>query len=337
MYGASSDTAVINTYLNCPQLNASIVVLRESSQCVAILRFDATKLVIPFAKTLLAEAHDAVQELMDDLFNQGPPVVVPQEVYLDSKPSAADSGRTGCPPATLGTISYKMSQSPAAPIGVSHEHYTIVKPYQVKQCPVCLVPYTQQGSGTVVRLEHCRHVLHLACLEQVAAHNVQCPLCRQALRGGTPRGEMASGTMTVTRKRTMTCAGFAAGTLEIQYFFPEVVPKSYLPNPVPPSSSAIRTAYIPDSKEGRLLLSRLQEAFRHGLTFATGTSLTSGKSKVLNWASILHKTKLSGGVGCHGFPDPHYFTNCHEALDALRVQPAVADWIADDNVDEKIR
>ena len=104
---------------------------------------------------------------------------------------------------------------------------------------------------------------------------------------------------------------------------------SYHPNPGRAYAGTTRTAYLPDTREGRRLLSRLQGAFRHGLCFAIGTSLTSGKSNVITWVSIPHKSAVSGGVRCHAFPDRLYFVNCHAALDALKVKPAFADWIVD--------
>jgi deltex len=80
---------------------------------------------------------------------------------------------------------------------------------------------------------------------------------------------------------------------------------------------ATRIAYIPNNVDGRKLLKRLEYAFSHGLTFTIGTSLSSGKVNVVTWASIHHKTSVSHGP--HGFPDPGYFYNCNEELDALGV------------------
>ena len=41
-------------------------------------------------------------------------------------------------------------------------------------------------------------------------------------------------------------------------------------------SGTHRTAYLPDTKEGREVLSLLIEAFRRKLTFKVGTSITTG-------------------------------------------------------------
>ena len=97
----------------------------------------------------------------------------------------------------------------------------------------------------------------------------------------------------------------------------------YHPNPGQPYSGTTRTAYLPDNKEGRLLLGRLKSAFEQGLTFAIGTSLGTGAQNSITFQSIPHKTNLTGGVRLHGFPDDKYFFNANNALDALHVKPAV--------------
>jgi Deltex C-terminal domain len=74
------------------------------------------------------------------------------------------------------------------------------------------------------------------------------------------------------------------------------------------------------------LLKRLRFAFQHGLTFTVGVSMSSGRDNCVTWASIYHKTALSGGVQNHGFPDRSYFDNCNNQLDALRV-PAADDLL----------
>jgi hypothetical protein len=74
---------------------------------------------------------------------------------------------------------------------------------------------------------------------------------------------------------------------------------------------------LPDSPEGNCLLKRLIFAFRHGLTFRVGTSLTTDQKNRITWASIHHKTSLHGGL--RGFPDPSYIHNCNEELDNLGV------------------
>jgi deltex len=84
-----------------------------------------------------------------------------------------------------------------------------------------------------------------------------------------------------------------------------------------------RTAFLPNTPDGCRLLTRLKYAFKHGLTFTVGTSLTTGRSDVVTWTSIPHKTSFNGASGDpHGFPDGKYLSNCNSALDALGVPSA---------------
>jgi Deltex C-terminal domain len=72
--------------------------------------------------------------------------------------------------------------------------------------------------------------------------------------------------------------------------------------------------------ESRQLLQRLCFAFMHGLTFAVGTSLTSGAPNTVTWASIHHKTNI--GRTSFALPDPNYVANVNEELDSQNVPPA---------------
>jgi deltex-like protein len=123
--------------------------------------------------------------------------------------------------------------------------------------------------------------------------------------------------MTITTS-SLNCSGFEDDeTIVIRYSIPNGTQMAYHPFPGRPFQGGIRQAYLPNNEDGRKLLERLKLAWMLGLTFTIGTSLTSGRSHVVTWASIHHKTKTSGGS--HGFPDPAYFSNCNEELDSLGV------------------
>jgi deltex-like protein len=79
-----------------------------------------------------------------------------------------------------------------------------------------------------------------------------------------------------------------------------------------------RTAYLPDTEEGRTCLSRLILAWRRSLVFRVGHSATLGKDKQLVW-NIHHKTNLRGGPTNYGYPDATYLTRLNEELDQLGV------------------
>jgi deltex-like protein len=298
----------------------SIVVLRQSSQCVAVLSYDATKInkenrqVCPMYN-LLNLFHVEMQGLIDELLNRLPAQAAKPNAMTASKPPPI----VGAPPAQLGAIIYNMqthvggSSFSSLPL----ETYASMA-FSSADCPIC---FAGMSGVPITRLNSCGHELHVQCLQLCLAQKPQCPICRHPV-AGTPFGKMPSGSMIVRLLPTSTCVGHSTGTLQIAYTFPKGVQQPVHPRPGSPYVGTTRVAYLPESSEGRRLLSRLQEAFRHGLCFAVGTSLTTGQQNAITWVSIPHKTKISGGVTHHGFPDPLYFKNCHAALDALHVKPA---------------
>jgi deltex-like protein len=130
-----------------------------------------------------------------------------------------------------------------------------------------------------------------------------------------------SGTMTI-KESGKQFPGYAPSVkiLELRYDFATGIQLDYHPNPGVLYSSTERIAFLPSTPEGLRLLTRLKYAFIRGLSFSIGTSLTTGTPNSITWSTIPHKTSVSGGH--FGFPDPHYFMNCHQALTALGVPEA---------------
>ena len=62
------------------------------------------------------------------------------------------------------------------------------------------------------------------------------------------------------------------------------------PNPDQPYRGIVRTCYLPDNKEGRLILEMLKVAFERKLVFTIGSSRTTGHEGVITWNDIHHKT-----------------------------------------------
>jgi deltex-like protein len=125
-------------------------------------------------------------------------------------------------------------------------------------------------------------------------------------------------TISSTGSSFLRCKGFEDDeTIVIEYDIPCGYQKAYHPSPGHSFRGGRRTAYLPNNEDGRNLLERLKLAWMLGMTFTVGESLSSGRSNVVTWASIHHKTSTSGGS--HGFPDPAYFFNCNEELDSLGV------------------
>jgi len=114
-------------------------------------------------------------------------------------------------------------------------------------------------------------------------------------------------------------------TIEICYHIPAGIQLEYHPNPGVPYPETTRVAYLPDNVEGRTLLRRFKYAWKHGLMFNVGTSITDQADNRVVWSTIPHKTSLRGR-GPYSFPDENYIPNCNNVLDGLNV-PAAADLL----------
>jgi deltex-like protein len=184
----------------------------------------------------------------------------------------------------------------------------------LSECSICLDgSCASQGA---LSLTVCGHEFHKACIDTSLQYSMKCPVCRKWV-GSKPQGSMPRGTMKVRQDPTASCSGYYPGAIIIDYLLAAGIQKVYHPNPGTPYGSTFRRAFLPDNADGRNLLKRLKYAFRHGLTFRVGTSLTTGVSNVITWSSIHHKTSLARGP--HGFPDLGYFINSNEELDAIGV------------------
>ena len=162
-------------------------------------------------------------------------------------------------------------------------------PVQVDKepCPICL-----DEAGEFVRMGKCKgHAFHRQCLalQMGAGSSIRCALCGTAY--GLRTGSMPPGEMTWRlRPYGKPCEGFEdVGTWEITY---DLCNKR----------GGRRTAYLPDTKEGRQILSLFVVAFERKLTFSVGRSLTTGLPNSVIWAGIHHKTSTTQGP--FGYPDP---------------------------------
>jgi deltex-like protein len=183
-----------------------------------------------------------------------------------------------------------------------------------QECPICLenmAPTSDAGTTDVICIKICQHRFHKHCIMDMFDRGIdKCPNCRQKV-GIEPRGKGPSGSMNIIFNPRRRCKGFehnSDGVIEMHYKMQSGI------------QLASRIAYLPHNEIGRKLLARLKYAFTHGLTFRVGTSLTSGRSNQITWTSIQHKTSLRSGP--FGYPDPQYFTDCNDSLDALRVPKA---------------
>eukprot|EP00977_Amphora_coffeiformis_P012141 scaffold2992_cov214-Amphora_coffeaeformis.AAC.23 len=318
-YGGDHDTTVDRL----PPMDR-IVVLKNSVQCVPIFQYDASQLKrhdpTCRAAEVLAELHQALESIVDSSINSNAPE---RQAPVALPPIHRIQSNCGVPPARFGKIRY-FALTQAGQETITPSMYTAISPYlHGVNCPVFVCRFKLgHSSRRTIRLKKCGHLIHLKCLEKA-----QCPVCMETLDSSTPLGPMPSGFMEVSRDSLLTCPGHIWGTLIIKYTFPSGTQSDYHPNPGYAYGNTERTAYLPDTKEGRALLSRLQDAFLHGLTFAIGTSQTTGKPNSIVWNGIPHKSAINGGPWAFGYPDEHYFSTCHAALDILSVRPASSDDI----------
>ena len=163
----------------------------------------------------------------------------------------------------------------------------------------------------VVKLVRCDdHFFHIQCLIDYLQDKIgfKCPICQKIY--GVIIGDMPLGTMTALVDDKMVCRGHNPGTIIIKYSFKNGISngKYY--------TGTGRVTYIPNTKNGRILLGLLKIAFDRKLTFTIGTSVTTGEQNTVVWNGIHHKSNIGGGASQYGYPDPTYFTRVCEELAA---------------------
>jgi deltex-like protein len=189
---------------------------------------------------------------------------------------------------------------------------------ETEKCTICLCEFELGDEGGIVRLSRCTgHFFHRDCIELCREDNefLRCPVC--SVIYGVMTGDMPPGTMGVALylPNMMVCEGYERfSTIEISYSFSS----GKTPSRVNYKGTS-RIAYLPDTPEGREVLSLLMVAFSRRLTFTVGTSVTTGQTNLVVWNGVHHKTSLNGGTSCYGFPDATYFSRVKEELAAKGV------------------
>ena len=82
------------------------------------------------------------------------------------------------------------------------------------------------------------------------------------------------------------------GTITIDYRFSSGVQGKEHPNPGQRYQGTDRTAYLPDTREGREVLQLLRRAFDARLVFTVGTSSTTGCTEIVV-TRVLHPARVS--------------------------------------------
>uniref|UniRef100_A0A3P9IYB2 E3 ubiquitin-protein ligase n=1 Tax=Oryzias latipes TaxID=8090 RepID=A0A3P9IYB2_ORYLA len=178
-----------------------------------------------------------------------------------------------------------------------------------EMCPICMEPMAAKDTEQL----RCKHSFCKDCLKQAFSYKKVCPVCGElygVLKGTQPD----VGYMDIS-KDPIPLQGYEKyGTIVIKYYVPDGIQKEEHPNPGQPYQGVSRTAYLPDSPEGRAILKLLQRAFEQRLIFTIGRSTTSGRSNVVTWNDIHHKTSKHGGPSHYGYPDPAYLSRVREEL-----------------------
>ncbi|NXV76035.1 DTX3L ligase, partial [Atlantisia rogersi] len=154
-------------------------------------------------------------------------------------------------------------------------------------CPICMDSFRNKEI-----LKKCNHAFCKSCIESAMAYKPACPICNVVY--GPMTGDQPEGTMT-TRKLPSNLPGYpSCGTIEITYNMQGGYQTKNHPNPGKYYHATVRTAYLPDNKEGQEILELLKRAFNQKLIFTVGESRTTGVEGV-TWNDIHHKTAKSGG------------------------------------------
>ncbi|XP_018021681.1 probable E3 ubiquitin-protein ligase DTX2 [Hyalella azteca] len=201
------------------------------------------------------------------------------------------------------------------------------------ECSICLSncheesPYQAQKETSrdivgSVSLSRCGHVFHACCVLQLVSHDatsIVCPNCK-TIHGVMTGTQPPGGTMTV-QTQSMHLPGYPhSKTIVVSYNFPRGVQDAKHPNPGRPYYLVgfPRVAYLPDTRQGRQVLSLLRKAFDRRLIFTVGTSATTSQPDCVVWNGVHHKTEVTNHGG-HGYPDPNYLDNVTMELAALGV------------------
>ncbi|XP_035682793.1 protein mono-ADP-ribosyltransferase PARP14-like [Branchiostoma floridae] len=180
-----------------------------------------------------------------------------------------------------------------------------------KDCPICL-----EKTERPKRLHCCGNEFCSDCIEQAFNSKPVCPTCGKqygALKGSQPR----QGRMEVQESPESLPGYPECGLIKIRYLIPNGIQEQCHPNPGRPYQGTDRLAYLPNNKEGRDVLELLKRAFDNRLVFTVGTSASTGRSDVVTWNDIHHKTSIDGS---YGYPDPDYLRRVKEELAAKGIR-----------------
>uniref|UniRef100_A0A182KDA8 E3 ubiquitin-protein ligase n=1 Tax=Anopheles christyi TaxID=43041 RepID=A0A182KDA8_9DIPT len=218
-------------------------------------------------------------------------------------------------------------------VGVTRESKAIAKYVQVadpprwpraQPCPMCMEELRPGSQKVNVALSRCKHQMHLDCLNlllvkqrRTAAskknYYIECPTCMSVY--GVKIGNQPPGTMTYQLLSGGLPGYPPTGIYEITYNITSGIQGPHHPNPGAAFFAVgfPRRCYLPNTLLGTKILYYLDVAFRRGLLFTIGRSVTTGVEDVVMWTSVEHKSQISM------YPDPLYLDRCLQQLVHLGV------------------
>lgn len=134
----------------------------------------------------------------------------------------------------------------------------------------------------------CPHKYCKRCKEK----NPYCPVCKVPVAFQQEPGDQPYAKMTyqILNDKRYKIPGYEdCSTIKIQYFIPNGIQGPTHPHPKRQFTGNTFHAYLPNSPEGKEVLTLLTKAFHAKLIF------TVGKNNKVIWNGILHKTNLHGG------------------------------------------
>lgn len=183
-----------------------------------------------------------------------------------------------------------------------------------EDCSICCNKYPKTSNNWKT-LPKCQHKLCVDCYKKIeitrttmsgSSHTfIKCPFC--LITSGIEIGICPDGEM--SERFTLTnCDGYEnCGSI------------SFLYNVNTPLYRLTRGAFLPNNEEGRNILKLLRIAWDRRIVFTIDTSHTTGRENTLVW-NIHHKTSQTGGVYCHGYPDPTYLKRVKAELKSFGIE-----------------
>ncbi|KAK3607317.1 hypothetical protein CHS0354_018802 [Potamilus streckersoni] len=182
---------------------------------------------------------------------------------------------------------------------------------ETENCPICMDVLTKPECLP------CGHKFHADCIKVSLEYKPACPICGIVM--GQLIGNQPDGTMSVNVQDYSLDGYKGCNTIEICYDIPDGYQKDIHPHPGKPYRGTRRKAFLPNNSEGKIVLGLLKIAFKRKLIFTIGESRTTGKTDIVTWNDIHHKTRVDGGPTNFGYPDKTYLSRVQEELAAKGV------------------